>query len=128
LGILGTGLLAVPVLAGSSAYALAEAMQWEAGLSLPPNEARQFYATIVGGTVIGVGINFINVDPIKALFWSAVINGVAAVPLMVVMMIMTMQSKVMGRFTLPRWLWAIGWVSTAAMAFAVVTMLATWGD
>jgi NRAMP (natural resistance-associated macrophage protein)-like metal ion transporter len=128
LGILGTGLLAVPVLAGSSAYALAEAMQWEAGLSRPPNEARQFYATIVGGTVIGVGINFINIDPIKALFWSAVINGVAAVPLMVVMMIMTMQSKVMGRFTLPRWLWAIGWVSTAAMTFAVVTMLATWGD
>jgi Mn2+/Fe2+ NRAMP family transporter len=128
LGILGTGLLAVPVLAGSSAYALAEAMQWEAGLSRSPNEARQFYATIVGGTVIGVGINFINIDPIKALFWSAVINGVAAVPLMVVMMIMTMQSKVMGRFTLPRWLWAIGWVSTAAMAFAVVTMLATWGD
>jgi Mn2+/Fe2+ NRAMP family transporter len=118
----------VPVLAGSSAYALAEAMQWEAGLSRSPNEARQFYATIVGGTVIGVGINFINIDPIKALFWSAVINGVAAVPLMVVMMIMTMQSKVMGRFTLPRWLWAIGWVSTAAMAFAVVTMLATWGD
>jgi NRAMP (natural resistance-associated macrophage protein)-like metal ion transporter len=128
LGILGTGLLAVPVLAGSSAYALAEAMQWEAGLSRSPNEARQFYATIVGGTVIGVGINFINIDPIKALFWSAVINGVAAVPLMVVMMIMTMQSKVMGRFTLPRWLWAIGWVSTAVMAFAVVTMLATWGD
>jgi NRAMP (natural resistance-associated macrophage protein)-like metal ion transporter len=128
LGILGTGHLAVPVLAGSSAYALAEAMQWEAGLSRPPNEARQFYATIVGGTVIGVGINFINIDPIKALFWSAVINGVAAVPLMVVMMIMTMQSKVMGRFTLPRWLWGIGWVSTAAMAFAVVTMLATWGD
>jgi NRAMP (natural resistance-associated macrophage protein)-like metal ion transporter len=128
LGILGTGLLAVPVLAGSSAYALAEAMQWEGGLSRLPNEAKQFYATIVGGTVIGVGINFVNIDPIKALFWSAVINGVVAVPLMIVMMIMTMQPKVMGQFTLPRWLWAIGWVSTAAMAFAVVTMLATWGD
>jgi NRAMP (natural resistance-associated macrophage protein)-like metal ion transporter len=127
LGILGTGLLAVPVLAGSSAYALAEAMQWEAGLSRLPQEAKRFYATIVGGTVISVGINFINIDPIKALFWSAVINGVVAVPVMVIMMIMGMQPKVMGQFTLPRPLWAIGWLSTAAMAFAVVTMLATWG-
>jgi Mn2+/Fe2+ NRAMP family transporter len=127
LGILGTGLLAVPVLAGSSAYALAEAMQWKAGLSRSPQEAKRFYATIVAGTLIGVGINFINIDPIKALFWSAVINGIAAVPLMIVMMIMTMQPSIMGRFTLPGWLWAIGWVSTAAMACAVVTMFATWG-
>jgi len=127
LGILGTGLLAVPVLAGSSAYALAEAMQWEAGLSRSPQEAKQFYATIVAGTLIGVGINFINLDPIKALFWSAVINGIVAVPLMVVMMLMTMQPKVMGRFTLPRWLWAIGWLSTAAMAVAVVMMFVNWG-
>ena len=127
LGILGTGLLAVPVLAGSSAYALAEAMRWQAGLGRSPSEAKQFYATIVGGTLIGVSINFVHIDPIKALFWSAVINGVVAVPLMVVMMIMTMQPKIMGRFTLPRWLWAIGWLSTAAMAVAVVTMFATWG-
>jgi Mn2+/Fe2+ NRAMP family transporter len=127
LGILGTGLLAVPVLAGSSAYALAEAMQWTAGLSRQPQEAKRFYATIVAGTLIGVGINFIHIDPIKALFWSAVINGVVAVPLMAVMMLMTMQPKIMGRFTLPRWLWAIGWLSTAAMAVAVVTMFATWG-
>jgi NRAMP (natural resistance-associated macrophage protein)-like metal ion transporter len=127
LGILGTGLLSIPVLAGSSAYALAEAMQWEAGLSRLPQEAKRFYATIVGGTVIGVGINFVNIDPIKALFWTAVLNGVVAVPLMVVMMIMTMQPKVMGEFTLPRPLWAIGWLSTAAMTFAVVTMFATWG-
>ena len=76
---------------------------------------------------IGVGIDFVNIDPIKALFWSAVINGVVAVPLMVVMMIMTMQPKIMGQFTLPRPLWAIGWLSTAAMAVAVVIMLATWG-
>ena len=127
LGILGTGLLAVPVLAGSSAYALAEAMRWQAGLGRSPSEAKQFYATIVGGTLIGVSINFVHIDPIKALFWSAVINGVVAVPLMVVMMIMTMQPKIMGQFTLPRPLWAIGWLSTAAMAFAVVIMLATWG-
>jgi Mn2+/Fe2+ NRAMP family transporter len=127
LGILGTGLLAVPVLAGSSAYALAEAMQWRAGLSHAPQDAKRFYATIVAGTVIGIGINFIDIDPIKALFWTAVINGVVAVPLMVIMMIMTMQPKVMGRFTLPRLLWAVGWLSTGAMAFAVAIMFATWG-
>jgi len=128
LGILGTGLLAVPVLAGSSAYALAEAMQWRAGLSRAPQDAKRFYATIVGGTVIGIGINFVNIDPIKALFWTAVINGVVAVPLMVVMMVMTMQPKIMGPFTLPRPLWALGWLSTAAMAVAVATMFATWGS
>lgn len=128
LGILGTGLLAVPVLAGSSAYALAEAMQWRAGLSRSPQEAKRFYATIVAGTVIGIGINFVGVDPIKALFWTAVINGVVAVPLMAVMMIMTMQPRVMGRFTLPRPLWAVGWLSTAAMAVAVAVMFATWGQ
>jgi NRAMP (natural resistance-associated macrophage protein)-like metal ion transporter len=126
LGIVGTGLLAIPVLAGSAAYALAEAMQWNAGLGWLPQEAKHFYATIVGGTVIGVAINFINIDPIKALFWTAVINGVVAVPLMVMMMLMTMRREVMGQFTLPRPLWAIGWVSTAAMAAAVVTMFATW--
>jgi NRAMP (natural resistance-associated macrophage protein)-like metal ion transporter len=125
-GIVGTGLLAIPVLAGSAAYALAEALQWTYGLGRRPREAKAFYGTIVFGTVIGVGINFINIDPIKALFWVAVINGVVAVPLMVVMMIMTMQPKVMGRFTLPRPLWAVGWLSTAAMAFAVATMFATW--
>ena len=127
-GILGTGLLAVPVLAGSSAYALAEAMQWRVGLSRRPYEARRFYATIVAGTVIGIGINFVDIDPIKALFWTAVINGVVAVPLMVVMMIMTMHPRVMGRFTLPRPLWVVGWLSTAAMGSAVVTMFATWGS
>ncbi|HLY44869.1 MAG TPA: Nramp family divalent metal transporter [Stellaceae bacterium] len=126
LGILGTGLLAVPVLAGSAAYALAEAMEWNIGLDRAPTEAKRFYATIVGGTVIGIGVNFVNIDPMKALFWSAVINGVVAVPLMVVMMLMTMRRDVMGQFTLPRPLWAIGWLSTAAMAFAVVTMFATW--
>src|SRR5438445_2846609 len=124
-GIVGTGLLAIPVLAGSAAYAVAEAMEWTYGLGRRPREAKAFYGTIVVGTLIGVAINFVHVDPIKALFWSAVINGVVAVPLMVVMMIMTMQPKVMGQFTLPRPLWAIGWLSTAAMAFAVVTLFAT---
>jgi NRAMP (natural resistance-associated macrophage protein)-like metal ion transporter len=127
LGILGTGLLAVPVLAGSAAYALAEAMQWRTGLDQRPQDAKRFYSTIVGGTVIGIGINFVHIDPIKALFWTAVINGVVAVPLMVIMMVMTMQPKVMGRFTLPRPLWAVGWLSTAVMAVTVAVMFATWG-
>ena len=126
LGILGTGLLAIPVLAGSAAYALAEAMAWPSGLSRLPQDAKAFYATIVGGTLIGVAINFVNIDPMKALFWTAVINGVVAVPLMIVMMLMSMRREVMGALTLPRPLWVIGWLSTAAMAFAVVTMFATW--
>jgi Mn2+/Fe2+ NRAMP family transporter len=127
LGILGTGLLAVPVLAGSAAYALAETMRWDSGLDRRPQDARRFYATIVGGTVVGIGINFVDIDPIKALFWSAVINGVVAVPLMVVMMVMTMQPKVMGQFTLPRLLWGFGWLATAVMAVTVAAMFVTWG-
>ena len=127
-GIVGTGLLAIPVLAGSAAYALAEAMQWTYGLGRRPREAKAFYGTIVVGTLIGVAINFIHIDPIKALFWTAVINGVVAVPLMVVMMLMTMRCEVMGDFTLPRPLWVMGWVSTAAMAVAVAVMFATWSS
>ena len=77
-------------------------------------------------TLIGVTINFVGLDPIKALFWTAVINGVIAVPLMIVMMIMTTQPKVMGQFTLPRTLRVVGWLATAVMAIAVITMFATW--
>jgi NRAMP (natural resistance-associated macrophage protein)-like metal ion transporter len=128
LGIIGTGLLAIPVLAGSGAYAVAEAMGWRTGLSRSPNDARAFYATIVSGTLIGVCINFVGLDPIKALFWTAVINGVVAVPLMIMMMLMTMRREVMGQFTLPRGLWAVGWLSTATMTAAVVAMFATWSE
>jgi NRAMP (natural resistance-associated macrophage protein)-like metal ion transporter len=127
-GIVGTGLLAIPVLAGSAGYALAEAMGWPSGLGRLPRDAKAFYGTIAVGTLIGVGINFVHIDPIKALFWTAVINGVVAVPLMIVMMLMTMRREVMGTFTLPRPLWAVGWLSTAAMALAVAVMFATsWG-
>jgi Mn2+/Fe2+ NRAMP family transporter len=126
LGIVGTGLLAIPVLAGSGAYALAETMHWPTGLGRLPRDAKAFYATIVVGTLIGVGFNFVHIDPIKALFWTAVINGVVAVPLMVVMMIMTTQPRVMGRFTLPPLLRVVGWISTVAMTVAVATMFATW--
>jgi NRAMP (natural resistance-associated macrophage protein)-like metal ion transporter len=125
-GIIGIGLLAVPVLAGSAAYALGEALGWPTGLARLPRDAKAFYSTIVIGTLIGICINFVGLDPIKALFWCAVINGVIAVPLMVMIMIMAMQSRVMGAFTLPRPLWAMGWLCTGAMAAAVAIMFATW--
>jgi NRAMP (natural resistance-associated macrophage protein)-like metal ion transporter len=125
-GIIGIGLLAVPVLAGSAAYALGEAMGWTTGLNRQPLEAKAFYGTIGVATVVGVLINFVDIDPIKALFWAAVLNGVVAVPLMVVIMIMAMQERIMGKFTLPRPLWAMGWLSIAVMAVAVAIMFATW--
>ncbi len=125
-GIIGIGLLAIPVLAGSCAYALGEALDWPTGLDRLPLDARAFYGTIVISTLIGVGINFVGLDPVKALFWAAVINGVVAVPLMVVMMIMAMAPKVMGQFTLSRGLCAMGWLCTAVMAVAVGIMFATW--
>ena len=125
-GIVGTGMLAVPVLAGSAAYALGEALQWSTGLARLPLDAKAFYGTIAVATLIGIFINFINLDPFKALFWCAVLNGIVAVPLMVVMMTMTMRPEVMGAFTLPRPLWAMGWLTTAAMAAAVAIMFLTW--
>jgi len=125
-GIIGIGLLAVPVLAGSAAYALGEAMGWTTGLDRKPLEAKAFYGTIGVATVVGVLINFVDIDPIRALFWAAVLNGVVAVPLMVVIMIMAMQERIMGKFTLPRMLWAMGWLSTTVMAVAVAIMFATW--
>ncbi len=126
IGIIGIGLLAVPVLAGSGAYALGEALGWTTGLDRKPLDAKGFYATIAVSTLIGIGINFIGLDPIKALFWSAVINGVVAVPLMVIIMLMAMRPDVMGRFVLPRPLWAMGWLCTVAMAVAVGVMFVTW--
>ena len=125
-GIIGIGLLAVPVLAGSCAYVVGEALGWPTGLGRRPRDAKAFYATIAVATLVGIGINFIGIDPIKALFWAAVLNGVVAVPLMAVIMHMAMQPKVMGRFTLPRPLWALGWLSTLTMATAVAIMFATW--
>lgn len=125
-GIIGIGLLAVPVLAGSAAYALGEALEWPTGLARLPGDAKAFYGTIVVGTLVGIFINFFDLDPIRALFWSAVINAVAAAPLMMVIMIMATQQQVMGRFTLPRLLWVMGWLSTTAMTAAVVIMFLTW--
>jgi Mn2+/Fe2+ NRAMP family transporter len=125
-GIIGTGMLTVPVLAGSAAYALGEVLSWPVGLARLPRRARAFYATIVVGMVLGVALNFSPIDPIRALYWSAVLNGVVAVPVMVVMMLLTMRPAVMDRFTLPRLLQWVGWVATAGMAATVVALVWTW--
>jgi len=127
LGIIGTGLLAVPVLAGSAAYALAEARKWPEGLARKPHKAKAFYATIAAATLIGVLINFSPVSPIKALYWSAVINGVAAVPIMTMMMHMTANKRVMGDFPVSDGLRIVGWCATAVMAAAVAGMLVGMG-
>jgi NRAMP (natural resistance-associated macrophage protein)-like metal ion transporter len=126
MGIVGIGLLAVPVLAGSAAYALGEALEWPTGLDRLPRDAKAFYGTIAVATLVGIAINFVDIDPIRALFWAAVLNGVVAVPLMVVILLMATQPRVMGRFTLPRPLWAMGWLCTSVMAVAVAVMFATW--
>jgi NRAMP (natural resistance-associated macrophage protein)-like metal ion transporter len=125
LGIVGTGLLAVPVLAGSAAYAVGEARQWPTGLARRPKEAVAFYATIALATTVGVLINFSPINPIRALFWSAVINGVTAVPVMTIMMLMVANSKIMGKFRISGPLKIIGWTATIVMAAAAVGMAAT---
>jgi NRAMP (natural resistance-associated macrophage protein)-like metal ion transporter len=125
IGIIGTGLLAIPVLAGSAAYAVGEALALPTGLARLPHEAKAFYATVAIATLLGVGINFSPLDPIKALFWSAVINGVVAVPVMGIIMVMAMQKKVMGQFTLPIPLCVIGWLATLVMGAVVVALFAT---
>jgi Mn2+/Fe2+ NRAMP family transporter len=125
LGIIGTGMLAVPVLAGSAAYAVTEAFEWTSGLDRKLLEAREFYAIIALATLGGVVLDFTPIDPIKALFWSAVINGVIAVPIMIVMMLLADDPHVMGPFTVTRRLKALGWLATWTMAAAVVAMFVT---
>ncbi len=124
-GIIGTGLLALPVLAGSAAYALGEAMRWPVGLARAPGKARRFYGAIAVATAIGVALNLSPIDPIKALIWSAVINGVVAVPVMAVMMRLACRPAVMGQFVLGRGLRTMGWLSTLAMALAAAGLLLT---
>ena len=125
LGIIGTGLLALPVLAGSAAYAVGEAFGWHAGLARKWYRARRFNAALAMAFLLGAILNFVHLDPIKALFWSAVINGVVAVPLMILIMHMAGRKVVMGDFKLNVGLKTIGWVATAVMAAAAVGMFAT---
>jgi NRAMP (natural resistance-associated macrophage protein)-like metal ion transporter len=127
LGIIGTGLLAVPVLAGSAAYALGEARKWPIGLARKPKNAKAFYAAVAIATLVGILINFSPINPIKALYWSAVINGVVAVPVMAIMMLMAVDPRVMGAFAVPLAMRVIGWAATLVMALAVIGMAVTAG-
>ena len=127
LGVIGTGLLAVPVLAGSSAYAVGESRRWSVGLEKTPLAAWRFYAVIVVSTLVGVLLNAIHLDPVRALFWSAVVNGVVAAPIMVMIMLLAGRRKVMGSFKLPLRLKVLGWTATFVMAAVTVAMFATMG-
>ena len=126
-GIIGTGLLALPVLAGSAAFAVGEAAGWHVGLARKPGRAPAFYAFIAAATLAGAAINLTPIDPIKALFWSAVLNGVVAAPVMVLVMLIASRPSIMGRFILPWPLKALGWAATAAMSAAAVAMFVTMG-
>ena len=128
LGIVGTGLLAVPVLAGSAAYALGELLRWPTGLERKPRQAKGFYGILIAATLLGTLLNFTRLDPIKALIWSAVLNGIVAVPVMIVMMLMVGNANVMGRLShVSKPLRAMGWLATAVMLATVAAMFATMG-
>ena len=122
LGIVGTGLLAVPVLAGSAAYALGEVRAWRIGLEHDFSEARPFYVTIAGATLAGLGVALLPIDPIKALIWSAVLNGVIVVPIIGAMMIVASRREIMGDFTASVWQRVLGWLTLVLMAAAAIGM------
>ncbi|MFK4485291.1 NRAMP family divalent metal transporter [Bradyrhizobium sp. USDA 336] len=122
-GIIGTGLLAIPVLAGSAAYGVAEIFGWRATLEAKPDEAAGFYTIIAAATLIGFGLGFTGIDSINMLVWSAVLNGIVAVPIMAMMMLIVSNRTIMGRFRARSWLIALGWLGTAVMALAVLALL-----
>lgn len=111
------------MLAGSAAYAFGEALKWKVGLSLDPTEGRAFYGMIALSTLIGIAINFSGLNPIKALYYSAVINGLVAVPIIVIMMLIAADNKVMGQFKIGGWLAYLGWATAIIMALASVAMV-----
>lgn len=124
-GIVGTGLLAVPVLAGAAAYSVAETFRWRGSLQRKPHKAKRFYGVLTAATLIGLSLNLVKIDPVRALFWSAIINGVVAVPVMVVVMLLSANRRVMGEFGVPILLKTVGWIATAAMFLATVAMFVT---
>lgn len=124
-GIIGTGLLAVPVLAGSAAYAIGEARRWPVGLARRPLEAKAFYGTVAVATLIGVAVNATGLDPIRALYWSAILNGVIAVPVLAMMLKVAADPKAMGELAIGKGLRVGGWVAVAVMAVSAVAMIAT---
>jgi Mn2+/Fe2+ NRAMP family transporter len=125
IGIIGTGLLALPVLAGSASYAVCETFRWNTGLERKLRQARAFYGTIAGAMLLGVGLAFSPIDPMKALFWCAVINGVLAAPLMAIMLLIGSNAKIMGPLTLHPVLKTVGWIATAMMAAAAAGLFLT---
>ena len=120
LGIVGTGMLAVPVLAGSAAYAISETFQWPEGLDRRPRKAKAFYGAIAAGTLCGVALNFTALDPIKMLYWSAVVNGVLAAPLMALLMLVASNQRIMGTLTISRAMRVGGWLATLVMALCTL--------
>jgi NRAMP (natural resistance-associated macrophage protein)-like metal ion transporter len=127
LGIVGTGMLAIPVLAGSAAYAVSETFGWRASLESKPNRARKFYAVIAAATLLGVGLTLIGLDPIHALFLSALVNGLVAVPLMVLLMMISVKPAIVDKFHLPLYLRIVGWLATALMFAASLGFLISAG-
>jgi Mn2+/Fe2+ NRAMP family transporter len=125
LGIIGTGMLAIPVLAGSAAYAVAESLDWQSGMDRKLHEAWGFYGIIGIATIGGVGLTFTHLDAVRALVWSAEINGIIAVPIMAVMMILASRKDVMGDFVIRPRLRRLGWAATGVMAVTVVAMMST---
>jgi Mn2+/Fe2+ NRAMP family transporter len=118
IGIVGVGLMGVPVLAASGAYALSETLGWRWGLERKPSEARGFYSVIAVSVLVDLAIQYTPISPMRALFWSAVINGLVAVPLMAVVVLLASSQAVMGRFTAKRWVTVTGWIATVVMAVA----------
>jgi NRAMP (natural resistance-associated macrophage protein)-like metal ion transporter len=123
MGIVGTGLLAVPVLAGSAAYAVAETFGFRGSLELPVSRALGFYALISAATFVGAALAVTRINPIAMLFWTAVINGVVAVPIMIAMMLVIANGKHMGPLAIPAWLRGLGWAATILMAFTVAALI-----
>jgi Mn2+/Fe2+ NRAMP family transporter len=127
-GLMGAGFLSVPILSGSAAYALSEAFGWKYGLDSRPGRAKQFYGVIAAATVVGLGINYIGINPIDALFWTAVINGFVAPPLMVLIMLISNNRKIMGERVNGRGLNALGWIATLLMFAAAIGLVFTFGQ
>jgi len=126
IGLIGAGILAVPVLTGSAAYAVAETFGWPSGLDEKPRHAKKFYAVIAASTLVGVAIDFAGINPISALYWTAVINGVVAPPLLVVVMLVANNRRVMGTRTNGIFTNLIGWLATLVMFVAAIAMFVTW--
>lgn len=126
LGIIGTGMLAVPVLAGSAAYAVADVFEWRSGLDRKLSKAKGFYGVLIAATAVGTLIDFSALDPIKALVWSAVVNGVVAVPIMWMMMRIGTSREILGAYTLSRRHQILGWFATLVMFAAVCAMVYSW--